>query len=189
MRETYPYTGKDYGRDNNFRQSWILKEIFTRGARASVEEEIKEYNLRHDNARNGKIIGKPAGREAYLGKSAKYYRASPGSVVPVHREEQEERRENRNEGEGYRRGEAGEMSGDSNWRDDGDEKTLVEYEASELDESSHGRGVEEVRSWLRSVPNPASFPRLDQAPNFSTIQQSQITRPSMAAQEHQSAQT
>ncbi|ETN43173.1 uncharacterized protein HMPREF1541_02331 [Cyphellophora europaea CBS 101466] len=65
MRETNAYTSKHYRRDNGFPLVWMLRCCLGRATKGS-EEEADEHFERSAQARQGKIIGRPAGRTAFI---------------------------------------------------------------------------------------------------------------------------
>lgn len=64
------YTASDYVRDNGFPLSWMCRCCLGTGrAHSGVEQEFSEYQQR-TKPKPGTVIGRPAGREAYHGRSA-----------------------------------------------------------------------------------------------------------------------
>lgn len=87
MRESNQYTGSQYARENGIGLAWIFSKLFTRGMKSSISSEADAYHQRNDDARKGKIIGRPAGRDAYHGKSAVLFQER--SVTKTERKSQE----------------------------------------------------------------------------------------------------
>lgn len=88
MRQTHAYGSSDYAGENASCLGWICTCCFRSGSRTTVEEEIEESARRH-RAKEGVIIGRVAGREAYLGNSGMIYEQQQPSLagqLPLTRE-------------------------------------------------------------------------------------------------------
>jgi len=72
MQQTQGYSGSQYARDNGFPLTWICRCCCAGPAHSTIREEAEEYHERN-KSRPGTIIGRVAGREAYIGKSAMQY--------------------------------------------------------------------------------------------------------------------
>lgn len=69
MRQTHKYTSSHYTDDTGFPLVWIITRFFQKRAKVAIEQEAEEYHQR-SRCRGGKIIGRVAGPEAYVGQSA-----------------------------------------------------------------------------------------------------------------------
>lgn len=70
MRQTHKYTSAQYNADNGFPiASWFRRNL-RKMVDAQIKAEAEEDYSRSKLARSGKIIGRVAGPEAYLGKSS-----------------------------------------------------------------------------------------------------------------------
>lgn len=65
MHQTRRYSAQQHSRDNAFPRSWIIR-LFTQRVTSKIQEEAEENHHRHCSGRNGKIIGKVAGRDAWI---------------------------------------------------------------------------------------------------------------------------
>ena len=73
MKQTYNYSASQYVSDNGFPLSWMCRCCLgTNHATSGIREEAEEHHER-SKSRPGTIIGRPAGREAYHGRSAMLY--------------------------------------------------------------------------------------------------------------------
>lgn len=70
MRQTHEYTSSQYNADNGFPLTWLFKRHLKKKIRSGIQGEAEENHRKHEAARSGKIIGRVAGPEAYIGKSA-----------------------------------------------------------------------------------------------------------------------
>ncbi|KAK5028267.1 hypothetical protein LTS07_006358 [Exophiala sideris] len=69
MKSQYNYSASDYVRDNGYILTWMCKCCCATRATSGMDEEFQEYQQR-TKVQPGTVIGRPAGREAYLGRSA-----------------------------------------------------------------------------------------------------------------------
>lgn len=72
MKQTHSYSASHYVSDNGFPLTWMCRCCLTGGAESTRKEEAEEYHLRN-KTQTGKIIGRPAGHQAYKGQSAMRY--------------------------------------------------------------------------------------------------------------------
>lgn len=72
MKATHEYSAAQYVRDTGCPLTWMCRCCCTSNANAAMKEEFQEYELR-TKTRPGTIVGRPAGREAYVGKSGMKY--------------------------------------------------------------------------------------------------------------------
>lgn len=72
MRNSQPYTGTQYTRENGFRLVGAIMRLLGKRLTSNViETEAADYYQQKAEQKKGKIIGKVAGREAYQGESGR----------------------------------------------------------------------------------------------------------------------
>lgn len=68
MRETQSYSGSQYARDGGFPLVGAIVRLFGKRASSGIAKEAEEQADRARKARQGKVIGKPAGNAAWIRK-------------------------------------------------------------------------------------------------------------------------
>jgi hypothetical protein len=76
MRQTHHYSASQYVGDSGFPLTWICRCCFESGAKSAMREEAEE-NYQRSKSQPGKIIGRPAGYQAYTSHSAMRYQRQP----------------------------------------------------------------------------------------------------------------
>jgi hypothetical protein len=72
MRQTHNYSASQYVRDTGFPLTWMCRCCITSHAESDMQKEAEEYHLRNKTP-SGTVIGRPAGYEAYRGRSTMQY--------------------------------------------------------------------------------------------------------------------
>ncbi len=80
MRQTNGYSGSQYARDSGFPLVWMCHCCCTSRAASDAQAEVEEHYQR-TKSKPGVIIGRPAGREAYTGRSAMQYKQQSSDVM------------------------------------------------------------------------------------------------------------
>lgn len=68
MRETIAYSGRQYARDGGFPLVGAVMRIFRKRVSSGVAQEAEKQAEDARKARQGKVIGKPAGADAWIRK-------------------------------------------------------------------------------------------------------------------------
>lgn len=83
MRQTHEYSSTHYTRDTGFPLVWIFTYFFKRGAK-SIDKEVEASKYDQGQIGGGrKIIGRAAGQDAYVGKSAARFKEARSQIVPT----------------------------------------------------------------------------------------------------------
>ena len=72
MRQSHNYSASQYVRDGGFPLTWMCRYFCTSHAISDMQDEAEE-NHERSKIQLGTIIGRPAGHEAYTGRSAMLY--------------------------------------------------------------------------------------------------------------------
>ncbi|OAP61807.1 hypothetical protein AYL99_04010 [Fonsecaea erecta] len=81
MRQTHSYTASHYVNEGGFPLSWMCRCCITSAATRGMQDEIEEHYSRRET-QPGKIIGRPAGQQAYPKRTTmQYQRQSPDTTV------------------------------------------------------------------------------------------------------------
>ncbi len=86
MKQTHSYSASQYVNETGFPLSWMCRCCITGHSASDMRAEAEEYHERN-KTRSGTVIGRPAGREAYHGRSAMqvslYPKACPDFDSPI----------------------------------------------------------------------------------------------------------
>jgi len=72
MKQSHSYSASQYVNEGGFPLSWMCRWCCLRNVSSGMKDEAEEYHMRNKPT-PGKIIGRPAGRDAYHGQSAMSY--------------------------------------------------------------------------------------------------------------------